>query len=60
MKNIAWNAMNNGRYDFWTGGKINVEKGQTPPLVTIRCKSDHTFDTSYIATEAKNSTGTAS
>ena len=60
MKNIAWNAMNNGRYDFWTGGKINVEKGLIPPLVTIRCKSDRTFDTSYTATEAKNSTATAS
>tara|TARA_A100001515_G_scaffold95034_1_gene76131 strand:- start:372 stop:554 length:183 start_codon:yes stop_codon:yes gene_type:complete len=58
MKNIAWNAMNNGRYDFWTGGKINEEKGPTQPLVITRCKSDRTFDTSYIATGAKNSTAT--
>jgi len=60
MKNIAWDAMNSGRYDYWSGGKINGEKEPTAPLVTIRCKSDRTFDTTYTATEAKGSTVTAS
>ena len=39
MKNIAWNAMNNGRYDFWTGGKINEEKGPTPVQSAHRLQS---------------------
>ena len=60
MKNIVWDAMNSGRYDYWSGGKINEEKGPAAPLVIIRCKSDRTFDTTYTATEAKSSTGTAS